>query len=266
LLYARFWHKFLYDIGVVKTKEPFQKLFNQGMILGENNEKMSKSKGNVVNPDDIVKSHGADSLRLYEMFMGPLDSSKPWSTNGLDGARRFLDRIWRLFVNEDGTLSAKVTDSSSENMEKAYHQTVKKVTEDYEAMHYNTAISQMMVFINEGYKAEKISKEFVEGFVILISPIVPHLAEELWSILGHEESISYVAWPTYDESKLVDNEVEIPVQIKGKVRAKLVVAKDASKEELEKMALESEQVQQWIDGQEVKKIIAIPGKLVNIVI
>jgi len=266
LLYARFWHKFLYDIGVVTTKEPFQKLFNQGMILGEGNEKMSKSKGNVVNPDDIVKSHGADSLRLYEMFMGPLDSSKPWSTNGLDGSRRFLDRIWRLLVDEDGKLSAKVTDTSSDNMEKAYHQTVKKVTEDFEAMHYNTAISQMMVFINEGYKAEQISKEYVEGFVKLISPIVPHIAEELWRILGHEETIVYESWPTFDESKLVDNEVEIPVQIKGKVRAKLKVAKDATKEELEALALASEQVQQWLEGQEVKKIIAIPGKMVNIVI
>lgn len=266
LLYARFWHKFLYDIGVVATKEPFQKLFNQGMILGENHEKMSKSKGNVVNPDDIVKSHGADSLRLYEMFMGPLDSSKPWSTNGLDGSRRFLDRIWRLFVTEEGTLSPKVSDTSSDNMEKAYHQTVKKVTEDYEAMHYNTAISQMMVFINEGYKAEKISKEYVEGFIKLISPIVPHISEELWSILGHEGSVAYESWPTFDESKLVDNEVEIPVQIKGKVRAKLVVSKDATKDELEALALASEQVQQWIDGNEVKKIIAIPGKMVNIVI
>ncbi|MFJ7827125.1 leucine--tRNA ligase [Psychrobacillus sp. NPDC096623] len=266
LLYARFWHKFLYDIGVVTTKEPFQKLFNQGMILGEGNEKMSKSKGNVVNPDDIVKSHGADSLRLYEMFMGPLDSSKPWSTNGLDGSRRFLDRIWRLLVDEDGKLSVKVTDTSSVNMEKAYHQTVKKVTEDFEAMHYNTAISQMMVFINEGYKAEQISKEYVEGFVKLISPIVPHIAEELWSILGHNDTIVYESWPTFDESKLVDNEVEIPVQIKGKVRAKLLVTKDATKEELEALALASEQVQQWLDGQEVKKIIAIPGKMVNIVI
>ncbi|QUG42427.1 leucine--tRNA ligase [Psychrobacillus sp. INOP01] len=266
LLYARFWHKFLYDIGVVTTKEPFQKLFNQGMILGEGNEKMSKSKGNVVNPDDIVKSHGADSLRLYEMFMGPLDSSKPWSTNGLDGSRRFLDRIWRLLVDEDGKLSPKVTNNSSDNMEKAYHQTVKKVTEDFEAMHYNTAISQMMVFINEGYKAEQISKEYVEGFVKLISPIVPHIAEELWSILGHDNTIVYEAWPTFDESKLVDNEVEIPVQIKGKVRAKLHVAKDATKEELEALALASEQVQQWLEGQEVKKIIAIPGKMVNIVI
>lgn len=266
LLYARFWHKFLYDIGVVETKEPFQKLFNQGMILGEGNEKMSKSKGNVVNPDDIVESHGADSLRLYEMFMGPLDSSKPWSTNGLDGSRRFLDRIWRLLVDEDGKLSTKVTDTSSGNMEKAYHQTVKKVTEDFEAMHYNTAISQMMVFINEGYKAEQISKEYVEGFVKLISPIVPHIAEELWSILGHTDTIVYESWPTFDDSKLVDNEVEIPVQIKGKVRAKLFVAKDATKEELEALALASDQVQQWLEGQEVKKIVAIPGKMVNIVI
>ncbi|WP_339251084.1 leucine--tRNA ligase [Sporosarcina sp. FSL W8-0480] len=265
LLYARFWHKVLYDIGVVPTKEPFQKLFNQGMILGEGHVKMSKSLGNVINPDDIVHSHGADTLRLYEMFMGPLDASKEWSTNGLDGARRFLDRIWRLFVNEDGTLSSKIGGESGGALEKVYHQTVKKVTEDYEGMRNNTAISQMMVFINEGYKVDSIPKEFVEGFVIMISPITPHLAEELWEKLGHSESISYVAWPTFDESKLFDDTVEVAVQINGKVRAKINVAKDITKEELEKAALEDDQVKQWIDGKELKKVIAIPGRLVNIV-
>ncbi|MDN4606972.1 leucine--tRNA ligase [Sporosarcina highlanderae] len=265
LLYARFWHKVLYDIGVVSTKEPFQKLFNQGMILGEGHVKMSKSLGNVINPDDIVHSHGADTLRLYEMFMGPLDASKEWSTNGLDGARRFLDRIWRLFVNEDGTLSSKIGGNSGGALEKVYHQTVKKVTEDYEGMRNNTAISQMMVFINEGYKVDSIPKEFVEGFVIMISPITPHLAEELWEKLGHSESISYVAWPSFDESKLFDDTVEIAVQINGKVRAKINVAKYITKEDLEKVALADDQVKQWIDGKELKKVIAIPGRLVNIV-
>ncbi len=184
LLYARFWHKVLYDLGVVPTKEPFQKLFNQGMILGEGNEKMSKSKGNVVNPDDIVRSHGADTLRLYEMFMGPLDASVAWSTNGLDGARRFLDRVWRLFTTDEGTLSEKVQNVSDTTLEKTYHQTVKKVTEDYEHLRFNTAISQMMVFINDCYKAEVIPTEYAEGFVKLLAPMAPHVGEELWEILG----------------------------------------------------------------------------------
>ncbi|QUW22757.1 leucine--tRNA ligase [Sporosarcina sp. Marseille-Q4063] len=265
LLYARFWHKVLYDIGVVETKEPFQKLFNQGMILGEGNEKMSKSIGNVINPDDIVHSHGADSLRLYEMFMGPLDASKAWNTNGLDGARRFLDRIWRLYVNEDGSLGEKIGGESTGLLEKVYHQTVKKVTEDFEAMHNNTAISQLMVFINECYKADSVPTEYAAGFVKLISPIVPHLAEELWEKLGHDDTITYESWPTYDESKLVDDTVEIAVQINGKVRARIVVAKDSTKEELEELALQDATVQGFIDGKEVKKIIGIPGRLVNIV-
>ncbi|MEN2768311.1 leucine--tRNA ligase [Ornithinibacillus xuwenensis] len=265
LLYARFWHKFLYDIGVVPTKEPFMKLFNQGMILGEGNEKMSKSKGNVVNPDDIIASHGADTLRLYEMFMGPLDASVAWSTNGLDGARRFLDRVWRLFVNEDGSLSDKITSDNDNALEKVYHETVKKVSEDFEQLHFNTGISQMMVFINEGYKAEKLPKEYVEGFVKLLSPVAPHIAEELWSRLGYGETISYTEWPTYDASKLVEDEVEIVVQVMGKVRAKLTVAKDISKEELEKMALEEDSVQEWIEGKTVRKVVVVPGKLVNIV-
>lgn len=265
LLYARFWHKVLYDIGVVKTKEPFQKLFNQGMILGEGNVKMSKSIGNVINPDDIVHSHGADTLRIYEMFMGPLEASKEWSTNGLDGSRKFLDRIWRLFVNEDGTLGSKIGGESDGTLDKVYNQTVKKVSEDFESMHNNTAISQLMVFINECYKADRVPTAYAEGFVLLMSPITPHLAEELWEKLGHDDTITYASWPTFDADKLVDDSVEIAVQINGKVRAKLVVDKDITKEELEKVALANEDVQKWIDGKELKKVIAIPGRLVNIV-
>lgn len=265
LLYARFWHKFLYDIGVVPTKEPFQKLFNQGMILGENNEKMSKSRGNVVNPDDIVRSHGADTLRLYEMFMGPLDADVAWSTDGLDGARRFLDRVWRLIIKEDGTLSDRIVDEPTENLEKVYHQTVKKVTEDYENLHFNTAISQMMIFVNECYKQEKVSKEYIEGFVKLLYPITPHIGEELWQRLGHEDTITYEPWPTYDASKLVEDEVEIVIQVMGKVRSKMTVPRDISKEELEEKALADEKVKKWIDGKTIRKIIVVPGKLVNIV-
>lgn len=263
LLYARFWHKVLYDIGVVPTKEPFQQLFNQGMILGENNEKMSKSKGNVVNPDDIVASHGADTLRLYEMFMGPLDASIAWSENGLDGARRFLDRVWRLFIQENGELSEKITDAPNKDLEKAYHQTVKKVTEDYAELRFNTAISQMMVFINDAYKAETLPKEYVEGFVKMIAPVAPHIGEELWSKLGYSETITYASWPTFDESKLVEDEVEIVVQIMGKVRTKLTMSKDASKEEMEQLALEA--IKEQIEGKTVRKVIVVPGKLVNVV-
>ena len=266
LLYARFWHKVLYDLGVVPTKEPFQKLFNQGMILGEGNEKMSKSKGNVVNPDDIIESHGADTLRLYEMFMGPLEASIPWSENGLDGARRFLDRVWRLFVNEEtGELSSKVQDSTDTTLEKVYNQTVQKVTDNNEHIRFNTSISQMMVFINDCYKADVVPTAYAEGFVKMLSPIAPHIAEELWTKLGNTETITYAAWPTFDESKLVDDEVEIVVQVNGKVRAKLMVAKDATREDLEQIALADETVKEQIDGKDVKKVIAVPGKLVNIV-
>ncbi|MCX8002458.1 MAG: leucine--tRNA ligase [Anoxybacillus mongoliensis] len=266
LLYARFWHKFLYDIGVAPTKEPFQKLFNQGMILGENNEKMSKSKGNVVNPDDIVESHGADTLRLYEMFMGPLEASIAWSTKGLDGARRFLDRVWRLFVEENGELNPKIVDNpETDTLERVYHQTVKKVTEDYEALRFNTAISQLMVFINEAYKAPVLPKVYMEGFVKLLSPVCPHIAEELWEKLGHNNTIAYEAWPAYDEAKLVEDEVEIVIQVNGKVRAKLHVPADATKEQLEQLAMEDEKIKEQIEGKTVRKVIAVPGKLVNIV-
>lgn len=266
LLYARFWHKFLYDVGVVPTKEPFMKLFNQGMILGEGNEKMSKSKGNVVNPDDIVSSHGADTLRLYEMFMGPLDAAVAWSTKGLDGSRRFLDRVWRLVVNEQGVVSEKIVDTSEATpLEKVYHETVKKVTGDFEHLHFNTGISQLMVFINESYKADKIPKAYIDGFVKMLSPVAPHLSEEMWELLGHEDTITYEKWPEYDESKLVEDEVEIVIQIMGKVRTKIHVAKDISKEELEQKAMENERIQELIKGKTVRKVIVVPGKLVNIV-
>ena len=265
LLYARFWHKFLYDLGVVPTKEPFQKLFNQGMILGENNEKMSKSRGNVVNPDDVVKQYGADTLRLYEMFMGPLDASIAWSENGLEGSRKFLDRVWRLIVDENGKLRDRITTFNDGKLDKVYNQTVKKVTEDFENLHFNTAISQMMVFVNEAYKADALPYAYIEGFVQLLAPIAPHIAEELWEILGNEGGISYVPWPTYDEAALVESEVEIVCQINGKVRAKLMVPVDSSKEALEELALANEQIKEHIAGKTVRKVIAVPNKLVNIV-
>ncbi|PCF43075.1 leucine--tRNA ligase [Staphylococcus delphini] len=265
LLYARFWHKVLYDLGVVPTSEPFQKLFNQGMILGEGNEKMSKSKGNVVNPDDIVRSHGADTLRLYEMFMGPLEASIAWSENGLDGSRRFLDRVWRLFVTEDGQLTDKVIEGDTLALQTVYHQTVKKVTEDFESLSFNTAISQLMVFINECYKADTISKAYAEGFVKMLAPIAPHIGEELWSILGHDTTITYQPWPSFDPSLLEEDVVEIVVQVNGKVRAKIEIPKDMSKADMEATALANDNIKAAIEGKDVKKVIAVPQKLVNIV-
>ena len=266
LLYARFWHKFLYDLGVVPTKEPFQKLVNQGMILGSNHEKMSKSKGNVVNPDDIVEQYGADTLRLYEMFMGPLEASIPWSEEGLGGAHKFINRVWNLLIDENDNLLDRVTTINNHDLDKIYNETVKKVTEDYEAMHFNTAISQLMVFVNNAYKADSLPLEYVEGLVKLLSPVVPHITEELWSKLGHVGSISYAKWPTYDESKLVEDVVEIVVQINGKVRQHLQVSKDASREELQALALNDERIKQELVNKEVKKVIAVPGKLVSIVV
>ncbi|MEB5660711.1 leucine--tRNA ligase [Enterococcus faecium] len=265
LLYARFWHKFLYDIGVVPTKEPFQKLYNQGMILGENNEKMSKSRGNVVNPDDVVETYGADTLRMYEMFMGPLDASIAWSENGLEGSRKFLDRVWRLIVDENNKMRDRITTLNDGKLDKVYHQTVKKVTEDYENLHFNTAISQLMVFINEAYKVDALPYEYIEGFVQLLAPIAPHMGEELWSILGNDGGISYAPWPTYDEAALVEDEVEVVFQVNGKVSAKSNVPRDLGKDELEKVALANETVQEYIEGKTVRKVIAVPNKLVNIV-
>ncbi|MFL2112558.1 leucine--tRNA ligase [Latilactobacillus curvatus] len=269
LLYVRFWHKFLYDIGVVPTKEPFQHLYNQGMILGDNHEKMSKSKGNVVNPDDVVDRFGADTLRLYEMFMGPLDASISWSEKGLAGARKFLDRVWRLYTEEDtdenDQLSSKIVAENDEQLKKSYNETVKKVTEDFESMHFNVAISQLMVFINDAYKVDTLPREYAEGFVKLLAPIAPHMMEELWAMLGHDDSISYVDWPIFDPAALVANEVEVIFQVNGKLKAKVTVAKDTPKEELEAMAKANEKVAEFIADKTVRKVIAIPNKLVNIV-
>ncbi|EHS57040.1 leucine--tRNA ligase [Paenibacillus sp. Aloe-11] len=266
LLYARFWHKVLYDLGVVETKEPFYKLVNQGMILGNNNEKMSKSRGNVINPDDIVNTFGADTLRIYEMFMGPLEATKPWNENGVEGAHRFLSRVWRLFVSEDGSLNDKITnDGGSDEFKRTWHKTLKKVTEDLDALRFNTAISQLMIFTNDAYKAELLPRAAMENFVQMLSPLAPHLAEELWQLLGHSDSITYAAWPAYDEAWTVDAEVEIVVQVNGKIVQRAKIAKDLDAKEMETFALSLDNVQQVLAGKTVRKVIAVPGKLVNIV-
>jgi len=266
LLYARFWHKVLYDIGVVPTKEPFQKLVNQGMILGTNNEKMSKSRGNVVNPDDIVRDYGADTLRMYEMFMGPLEATKPWSETGVEGIYRFLNRVWRLFIGEDGKLNPKITDEASDkNFMRVWHKTVKKVTEDYEQLRFNTAISQLMIFVNEAYKAEKLPRQAMEHFVQLIAPITPHIAEELWERLGHEGGISYVPWPQYDEAYTKDDEIEIVIQVKGKIVDRAMIPADLDERGMEELALARDAVKQAIAGKNIRKVIAVKGRIVNIV-
>lgn len=260
LLYSRFWHKVLYDCGAVPTKEPFKKLFHQGMILGENNEKMSKSRGNVINPDEIVESLGADALRVYEMFMGPLEAALPWSTQGLDGARKWLDRVYRLFTEYD-----KISDTNDGSLDRIYHATVKKVTNDIETLNLNTAISQMMIFINDCYKAETIYREYAEGFIKMLATFAPHLGEELWAINHPNTTISYVAWPVYDEAKLIEDVIEVVVQVNGKLRGKFTCDKDATEDFIKQEALACKSVQAQLDGKEIKKIIVIRGKVVNIV-
>ena len=259
LLYSRFWNNYLYNKGLVPVKEPFAKLRHQGMILGTNGEKMSKSKGNVINPDDMVKQYGADSLRIYEMFMGPIESSKPWDPNGIDGAKKFLDRVWRLFAE-----SRKVQDKENKNLEKIYHYTVKKVTNDYETMNFNTAISQMMIFINSVSKEDILPKEYAEGFLKLLNPVAPHITEELWNVFGHDNTIAYEAWPTYDEAKTIDEEKEIPVQVNGKLKATVMIALDedeASVKEKVHSALEGK-----LDGKTIVKEIYVKNKIYNVVV
>ncbi len=263
LLYSRFWTNFLYDEGYSPVKEPFKKLFHQGMILGSNGEKMSKSRGNVVNPDDVVKEYGTDALRLYEMFMGPLEASLPWSSGGLEGARRWLDRVYRLFTEEEFT--SKFSNENSKELDYVYNFTVKKVTSDYENLQFNTAISQMMIFINEVYKAKSIYLSYLEGFIKMLDCIAPHICEEIWALLGHNNVIVYESWPTYDESKLVKQEIEIGVQVNGKLRAAIVIPVDASEDEIKEIALSQEGIKRHTEGKEIKKIIVIKGKIVNIV-
>lgn len=261
LLYSRMWNNYLYDKGIVPVKEPFKKLYHQGMILGPNGVKMSKSKGNVINPDDIVEAYGADTLRLYEMFMGPLEASKPWSETGVEGSKKWLERVYRLFVESD-----KLTDTNDGSLDFVYHSTVKKVTEDYENLGFNTAISQMMIFINEAYKAKAVYKPYAEGIVKMLSCIAPHICEEMWEKLGHEGTIAYEAWPTYEEDMLVVSTIEMAVQVNGKVRGRLSINKDQEAESVKQQALELENVKAHTDGKEIKKIIYVPNKIVNIVV
>ncbi len=267
LLYARFWHKVLYDLGVVPTKEPFQKLYNQGLIL-KNHEKMSKSRGNVVNPDDVVDEYGADSLRTYEMFMGPLNASIDWDDNGPSGVKKFLDRVWRTFVNDldlDPIPSEKISDENDGKLDKIYNETVKTVTEHFEELRFNTAISQMMVFMNACQKVDKIPREYAEGFVKLMAPVAPHMMEEIWHVFGHDESVQLAAWPTYDASKLVESTVEMAVTVNGKKRGNFQIAKGASREEAQAAATALPHVKEFLEGKEIKKVIVVPNKIVNIV-
>ncbi len=264
LLYARFWHKYLYDKGIVSTKEPFKKLFHQGMILGENGEKMSKSRGNVINPDDIVKNFGADSLRLYEMFMGPLEDSLPWSNKGLEGAKRFIERVFRLYTEDE--FKKRVTKNNNGSLDYIYNYTVKKVTNDFENLQFNTAISQMMIFVNELYKANEIYEKYYVEFVKLFDCVCPFVGEEIWSILGHENLITYEKWPTYDESKLVLNVIKIAVQVNGKLRDTIEINKDEDEEKVKEIALKSENVIRHTEGKTIKKVIYVKNKIVNIVV
>ena len=265
LLYARFWHKVLYDIGVVSTPEPFQKLVHQGIVLGEDNQKMSKSRGNVVNPDEMIDRFGADAVRLYEMFMGPLEAMKPWSTRGVEGVTRFLERVWRLMVNEEGRLSSVVVSTEPAlDHQRLLHQTIKKVTEDIEALRFNTAISQMMILTNELTKAEHRARALLEPFVLLLAPFAPHLAEELWAILGKEPSVSQQPWPRFDPALTVSERLTIPVQVNGRLRGKIEVEQEATRELVERLA--REQTGEWLKGKEPKKVIYVEKKLINFVI
>ena len=262
LMYARIWNRFLYDEGISPVKEPFKKLVHQGMILGENGIKMGKRFPEfVVNPSDIVREYGADTLRLYEMFMGPLEVSKPWSSTAVVGARKFINRVWNFF-----TEPTNITDTNDGALEKLYHQTVKKVTSDFESLGFNTAIAQMMVFINEVYKNGNCPKEYAEGFTKMLSCIAPHVCEEIWQVFGHAESIAYESWPEYDENKCVSDAIEMPVQINGKVRSVILMSNSASKDEVLEIVKADEKVKAAIEGKTIIKEIVVPGKIINIVV
>ena len=262
LLYSRMWNNYLYDKGIVPVKEPFKKLVHQGMILGSNGIKMGKRYPKyVVNPNDIVKEYGADTLRLYEMFMGPLEADKPWNDDAVDGAKKFLDRIWRLYTEEN-----KIADQANSNLEKIYHKTVKKVTNDYESLSFNTAISQMMIFINAVYKEEIFPIEYAKGLLKLLNPLVPHITEELWSeVFKEQNTIAYEPWPLYDEEKTIDDTYELVVQVNGKVRGKIETHTDTTEEEMKEKALQIENVKKHLEGLQIIKVVTIPKKLVSIV-
>ena len=261
LLYARMWNNYLYDKGLVSVAEPFKKLVHQGMILGSNNIKMGKRYPEfVVNPTDIVRDYGADTLRLYEMFMGPLEADKPWNAEGVEASKKFLERVWRIFTSD------KISDKENKNLEKIYHQTVKKVTEDYESLGFNTAISAMMIFVNAVYKEDNLPKEYAEGFIKLLNPIAPFITEELWEMLGHTNTIAYEEWPKYDESKLVETTIEIGVQVNGKLRGTISIEKDMDKDKVLEIAKENENVLNHIKDKTIIKEIVVPNKIVNIVV
>jgi leucyl-tRNA synthetase len=265
LLYSRFWHKVLFDIGVVSTPEPFRKLVHQGIVLGEDNQKMSKSRGNVVNPDEMIDRFGADAVRLYEMFMGPLEAMKPWSTRGVEGVTRFLERVWRLMVDEAGRLSSAIVDSVPPvEHQRILHQTIKKVTEDIEHLRFNTAISQMMVFTNEMTKLPQRPRTLIEPFLLLLSPFAPHLTEELWSIIGNRPSISQQPWPSFDSALTVSDRLTIPVQVNGKLRGKLEVSANADRQQVQDLARQV--AAEWLTGKELKKVIYVEQKLINFVV
>ena len=260
LLYSRFWNNYLYNKGLVSVKEPFQKLRHQGMILGTNGEKMSKSKGNVVNPDDMVKQYGADSLRMYEMFMGPIDAVKPWDPNGIDGSKKFLDRVWRLY-----TESEKIHDKENKNLERIYHYTVKKVTNDYESMNFNTAISQMMIFINAVYKEDTFPIEYAEGFLKLLNPVAPHISEELWNVaLHHEGTMAYVSWPKYDDEKTISDEITLPIQFNGKLKTTILISIDEDETKVKEKVHGA--ISSKLEGKTIVKEIYVKNKIYNIVV
>jgi len=278
LLYARFWHKLLYDLDYVSTKEPFKKLVNQGMILGEDGQKMSKSRGNVVSPDKVVADYGADSMRLYEMFMGPLEAVKPWNMQGVEGVHRFLQRAWRMIIDEDtGELDEAVTQAdadssgrrpppeSDEATLRLLHQTIKKVGDDIESFGFNTAISQMMIFVNHLSKQRVRPKSVVENFVLILAPFAPHIAEELWQRLGHTESLAYEPWPQYDSQLIKEKEIELAVQVNGKIRDRIVVAADANDQQIQSQALISAKVNAAMGGKPPKKIRIVKPRIVSII-
>jgi len=261
LLYSRMWNEYLYEKGIAPTKEPFKKLVHQGMILGANGIKMGKRYPEFsVNPTDIINQYGADTIRLYEMFMGPLEADKPWSQNGVEGAKKFLERVWRLYESD------MISSQENKNLEQIYHQTVKKVTNDYETLNFNTAISQMMIFMNELNNKTCISRNYAEGFIKMLSCVTPHLGEEIWEMYGHNSTIAYEPWPTYDEEKLVDEEVNIAISVNGKLRNTIKVALNTEEEVLKDLALKDEKVTKYLEGKEIVKTIIVPNKIINIVV
>ena len=268
LLYSRFWHHVLYDLDLVSTKEPFKKLYNQGMILGDDGTKMSKSRGNVINPEEIMDEYGSDSMRLYEMFMGPLNKSKPWSTKGLQGCYRFVNKLWSIIVDENGNLSSKIVDNDEEDKDTLFlhHQTIKKLGEDIENLHFNTAVSQLMIYCNHLQKCSTVSKKLIEELVIILSPFVPHLSEEFWSLLGHSETITYQPWPQFDESLIQLDEVTIAVQVNGKLRANINIAKDSDEKDVISEAMSLENVKKFTSDGNIVKTIYVPNRLLNFVV